>query len=352
MPCDIKHRNFFYGRVNGRLSRERVLLMLKMKLPPEKLLTIYHDMLRIREVQLRIESLYNLDEMKTPIHLCIGQEAIAVGVCAVLQKEDYIASNHRGHGHYLAKGGDLKALIAELYCKKTGCSKGYGGSMHLIDISAGHLGSSSIVGGGVPIGTGLSLSIKMKGNNRVCAIFFGDGAADEGVLYESINFAMLKKLPAIYILENNQWSVCSHVSARQAGENIFHQASSDLLFTRKIDGNDVLKVYEAAYQAVKRARNGLGPSFIECQTYRILGHAGCRSQDPKGYRSREEIKSWEKRCPVTNFATLLRKEGLLTEDKCYAIKQQIESEINDAFAFAIESPLPTEKDLHKDLFCE
>jgi len=309
-------------------------------------------MLRIREVQLRIESLYHLDEMKTPIHLCIGQEAIAVGVCAALQKDDYIVSNHRSHGHYLAKGGDLKAMIAELHCKKTGCAKGYGGSMHLIDVSVGHLGSSSIVGGGVPIGTGLSLSIKMKEGKQVCAIFFGDGAADEGVLYESINFAMLKKLPAIYILENNQWSVCSHVSTRQAGENIFHQASQDLLVTSKIDGNDVLKVYEAACQAVKRARNGLGPSFIECKTYRILGHAGCRSQDPKGYRGQKEVESWEKQCPVTNFAELLRKESILAEDQYIGIKQKISSEIDDAFAFAMESPLPTEEDLHKHLFRE
>lgn len=326
--------------------------MLEMKLPPEKLLMLYHDMLRIREVQLRIESLYHLDDMKTPIHLCIGQEAIAVGVCAALQKNDYIASNHRSHGHYLAKGGDLKAMIAELHCKKTGCSKGYGGSMHLIDVSVGHLGSSSIVGGGIPIGTGLGLAIKMRGSKQVSAIFFGDGAADEGVLYESINFAMLKKLPVIYILENNQWSVCSHVSARQVGENIFHQASSDFLFTRKIDGNNVLKVYEAASQAVKRARNGLGPSFIECETYRTLGHAGCRSQEPKGYRSQKEVKLWEEKCPVTNFAELLRNEGMLTEDKFIAMMQQIESEIDDAFAFAIESSLPTEEDLHKYLFCE
>jgi len=323
-----------------------------MELTREKYLDLYYDMLRIRMVQLRIESVYLQDEMKTPIHLCIGQEAIAVGVCAALQKDDYISSNHRSHGHYLAKGGELKAMIAELHCKKTGCSKGFGGSMHLIDVSVGHLGSSSIVGGGIPIGTGLGLAIKMRGSKQVSAIFFGDGAADEGVLYESINFAMLKKLPVIYILENNQWSVCSHISARQAGENIFHRASPDLLFTKKINGNDVLEVYGAANQAVKRARNGLGPSFIECETYRILGHAGCRSQEPKGYRDQKEVKYWEEKCPLKNFAELLRNEGMLTEDKLNAMKHQIELEIDDALAFAIESPLPTEEDLYKYLFCE
>jgi TPP-dependent pyruvate/acetoin dehydrogenase alpha subunit len=166
--------------------------MSEMKLSRKTLLKLYYDMLRIHKVQLRIESLYHLDEMKTPVHLCIGQEAVAVGVCANLNKDDYISSSHRGHGHYLAKGGDLKGLIAELYCRETGCSKGHGGSMHLVDTSVGHMGSSSIVGGGIPIGTGLALTIQMKKQNRVSVVFFGDGAADEGVLYESTSFQFVR----------------------------------------------------------------------------------------------------------------------------------------------------------------
>jgi TPP-dependent pyruvate/acetoin dehydrogenase alpha subunit len=224
-----------------------------MELPREVLQKLYYDMLRIRKVQLHIESLYHLDEMKTPVHLCIGQEAVAVGVCAHLKKDDYICSNHRGHGHYLAKGGNLKRLIAELYCRETGCSKGRGGSMHLVDTSAGHVGSSSIVGGGIPIATGLALASKIQKQDRVSVVFFGDGAADEGVLYESINFAVLKQLPVIFVYENNGFSVCSRVTARQWGEIIFHKISPQHMMSVAIDGNSVLQVYEAAEQDLPNA---------------------------------------------------------------------------------------------------
>ncbi len=318
----------------------------------EKKKDLFCAMLRIRRVQERIESLYLQDEMKTPIHLYIGQEAIAVGVCAVLEKKDYIMSSHRGHGHYLAKGGDLKAMIAELHCKKTGCSKGYGGSMHLVDVSVGHLGSSSIVGGGIPIGTGLGLAIRMKKSNQVSTIFFGDGAADEGVLYESINFAILKKLPVIFVLENNQWAVCSHVSVRQPDKNIFHRATPDLLLTKEIDGNNVLDVYETTSQAVQRARTGLGPSFIECKTYRILGHAGCAAQETNEYRDKREVEVWRKKCPVTTFYNTLIDMGILSQDELCVMEKRINDEIDEAFVFAKESPLPTHKNLHNYLFCE
>jgi TPP-dependent pyruvate/acetoin dehydrogenase alpha subunit len=313
---------------------------------------LFFSMLRIRRVQERIESCYLEDAMKTPVHLCIGQEAVAVGFCGVLEKNDYISSNHRGHGHYLAKGGDLKAMIAELHCKKNGCSKGYGGSMHLIDTAVGHMGSSSIVGGGIPIGAGLALAIKMKGTRQVSVVFFGDGAANEGVMYESLNFAMLKKLPAVFVLENNCWSVCSNVSARQAGNNIFHHAPKNLLLTRNIDGNDVLSVYHTAFQAAERARKGLGPSFIECRTYRILGHAGCKTQDPNGYRDQQEVEDWKKKCPVNRFREMMLTENVLTPADISAMEKQIETEIDDAFSFAKKSPLPEPEDLFKNLFCE
>lgn len=321
-------------------------------IPGNTKMDMFYAMLRIRRVQERIESLYLQDKMKTPIHLYTGQEAVAVGICSVLEKDDYISSNHRSHGHYLAKGGDLKALIAELHGKKDGCSKGYGGSMHIVDTSVGHMGSSSIVGGGIPIGTGLAMAIKMKGSRLVSVIFFGDGAADEGVLYESFNFAMLKKLPVIYVLENNQWSVCSHVSARQPDENIFHRASQDLLLSKKIDGNNIISVHEAASQAVKRARHGLGPSFIECETYRILGHAGCKTQDPKGYRDQAEVETWGKKCPVNRFKEILLQENMLTHNDVEVMEKQIETEIDDAFSFAEKSPLPTRENLYTNLFCE
>lgn len=323
-----------------------------MNLSRETSVALYHDMLRIRQVQLRIESVYHLDEMKTPIHLCIGQEAVAVGVCANLNTDDYLASNHRGHGHYLAKGGDLKSLIAELYCRETGCSKGYGGSMHLVDVSVGHIGSSSIVGGGIPIATGLALAVQMNHQERVSVVFFGDGAADEGVLYESVNFAMLKRLPVVFVYENNQFSVCSRRSARHAGENIFHQAPADLMFTRTVDGNAVIEVYEAAKTAVSRARSGQGPSFIECKTYRMRGHAGSGSDANLGYRTAAEIEQWEARCPVATFRSHLLAEGLASEQILNDMEMAIEAEIDEAFAFAQASPLPSGEDLALHLFCE
>jgi len=319
---------------------------------PQKKRGLFFTMLRIRMVQEHIESCYLQDEMKTPVHLSIGQEAVAAGVCGALLREDYIASNHRGHGHYLAKGGDLKALIAELHGRTDGCSKGYGGSMHLVDTSVGHMGSSSIVGGCISIGTGLGLAIKMKKTNQVSAVFFGDGAADEGVLYESINFAMLKKLPVIYILENNQWSVCSNVSARQADKNIFHQASKNLLLTRLIDGNDAINVYETACLAVNRARDGFGPSFVECLTYRIAPHAGCAAQDMQGYRDSDEIDLWKSRCPVERVKDILLKEAILSLHDIDSMKKRITAEIDAAFVFAKASSPANAVELDKFLFCE
>ncbi len=311
-----------------------------------------YTMLRIRKVQERIESRYLEDQMKTPVHLCIGQEAIAVGACEALEITDYISSNHRGHGHFLAKGGSLKALIAELHCKATGCSSGFGGSMHLIDTSVGHLGSSSIVGGGIPLGTGMALASQMRKETRVSVVFFGDGAADEGVLYESINFAMLKKLPVIYILENNQWSVCSPVKSRQVSKNIFHRADQSLLMTDDIIGNDVTQVFKIVSRAVNRARNGQGPSFIECETYRILGHAGCKSQDPTGYRDEMEINEWKEKCPIKMLRRQLLEKNILTLEENEQWENIIKAEIDEAFEFAEKSSLPTAMDLNGSLFCE
>ena len=320
-----------------------------MKISREEMIHLYYQMLRIRKVQLHIESLYHLDEMKTPVHLCIGQEAVAVGVCANLLKEDYVSSNHRGHGHYLAKGGDLKAMIAELYCKESGCSKGRGGSMHLVDSSAGLMGSSSIVGGGIPIATGLGLAIQMKRQDLVSVVFLGDGAVDEGCLYESVNFAILKHLPVVYVYENNHFSVCSDVSSRHYGDVIFHHCPREHLFSQKIDGNSVLEIYEAARQAVERARFGQGPAFIECDTYRMRGHAGA-GDSPDGYRSKEEVLRWEARCPVRMFRDRLVKEGLTDEGRLSEMDKRIDEEIEKAFLFAQQSELPQAQDLHRYLY--
>ena len=321
-----------------------------MDLPKETKIQLYHDMLRIRKVELKIESLYHLDELKTPIHLCIGQEAVAVGVCIHLQKDDTICSNHRGHGHYLAKGGDLKKMIAEMYCRETGCSKGRGGSMHLVDGSVGHIGSSSIVGGGIPIATGLALAIQMKKQRRVSVVFFGDGAADEGVLYESVNFAVLKRLPVIFVYENNHYSVCSPVTNRQAGEVIFHAMPPHLMITGVVDGNSILDVYEAAKGAIERTRNGEGPSFIECKTYRMRGHAGAGSDVSVGYRAADEVARWEAKCPIMTFRKQLLYEGAVNEQQLNKMDREIDAEIEGVFEWAQKGPLPRKEDLLLHLF--
>lgn len=316
----------------------------------EMLRRLLSAMLRIRRFQERIESVYHLDEMKTPVHLCIGQEAVPVGVCDTLRPDDYINSNHRGHGHYLAKGGDLPRLVAELYCRETGCSKGHGGSMHLVDTAVGILGSSSIVGGGIPLATGLGLAIRMKSESRVSVVFFSDGAAEQGVLYESINFAVLKQLPVLFVYENNQYSVCSPISARQAWDNVFHRAPADQLFSSMIDGNDVLAVREATMTAVERARLGKGPSFLECRTYRLRGHAGAGSDLKLGYRTAEEMAAWEARCPVERLRQRLLAEDPHATTFLAETEARIAAEIEAAFRFAQESPLPAPESVGRYLF--
>ncbi len=323
-----------------------------MGLPSDARRGLLRTMLRIRRVQERIESEYLKDEMKTPVHLYIGQEAIAAGACAALRADDAINSNHRSHGHYLAKGGDLDAMMAELFCKKTGCSKGYGGSMHLVDVAHGNYGTSAIVGGGIPIATGLGLAFQMQQLDRVSLVFFGDGAADEGTFYESLNFALLKKLPVVFVMENNGWAVCSATATRHCGNNVFHTGAAERLFSAKIDGNDPELVFVTAQKAVERARQGEGPSFIECVTYRILGHAGCVAQDPAGYRDAAEVEAWRGRCPVCAYQEKLLGEGVVTAQDLAAVEAEIAVEIDVAFEFARSSPLPTAADLHHNLFCE
>lgn len=311
------------------------------------------DMLRLRLLSERIETEYLKDEMHTPVHLYTGQEAIAVGACAALRRDDYISSNHRSHGHYLAKGGLMRPLVAEFYGRLTGCSRGFGGSMHVIAPEVGHLGSSAIVGGGIPIGTGHALAFKMRGEDRVSLIFFGDGASEEGVLYESVNFAVLKRLPAVYLLENNAWAVCSPRATRQAENSIFHRAySDDLLPAARVDGNDVEAVYDAVNQAVERARRGGGPSFIEAVTYRIAGHAGCRAQDPPAYRDSDEVERWRARCPIKSYGRLLLDEGAISEAEIASLKERAENEVNDAFVFALHSPPATAANSTAVVFCE
>lgn len=319
-------------------------------IPDDVLKNLYRIMIRIRKVELKIAELYHEDEMKTPIHLCIGQEAVSAGVCASLNTDDYVFSNHRGHGHYIAKGGDIKTLIAELYNRETGCSRGHGGSMHLIDTSVGLLGSSSIVGGGIPIATGAALASLLKNDKRVSIVFFGDAAVEEGVIYESINFAKLKNLPVVYICENNLYAVFTHLSKRQPKDDIYRRFDGLSIPGYRIDGNNVLEVYRTAKNAIINARSGGGPSFIECRTYRLNDHHGTSSGVEVGYRTEKEVDEWVKRCPVENFERFLIDQKVITPIKIEKLKADIDREVGEAFKFAQSSPSPTENEVMNYLY--
>jgi len=319
-------------------------------IPSIVLIDLYRTMLKIRKVQRAIESEYPLDEMHTPVHLCIGQEAVAAGVCAGLKRKDFVYSNHRGHGHYIAKGGSLKSMIAELYGKEIGCSRGRGGSMHLIDTSVDLMGSSSIVGGGISIATGNALAIKMRKQKEVSVVFFGDGAVDEGVLYESVNFALLKKLPVIYVCENNLFAVCSSCSSRHSSDNIYKRFSGSGLTGHRANGNDVVETYTVAKKVIEKARALSQPAFLELKTYRWCGHSGGGPDTDLGYRTAGELKKQQELCPVKNFEDFLMKKNILKKKNKEAIEKVIDKEIKNAFSFAKKSPFPKKKDLMKYLY--
>lgn len=317
-----------------------------------QLIELYKTMQTIRLVERRIEEEYKYDEIKTPIHLSIGQEAIAAGVCLHLQKEDYVFGTHRSHAQYLAKGGDLKAMIAELYLRKTGCSLGRGGSMHLVDPEVGIMGSTAIVGGDLPLGTGTALASKLQHNDRVTAVFFGDGAVDEGTFHESLNFAALKKLPVLYICENNHYAINSHESQRHSGDGIYQWAKGYGIPGYQIDGNDVLQVSDFAEKAIARCRSGEGPTFLECLTYRWKGHIGTVDDLGKGFRPKEEYDYWVSKCPIRWFGDYLRSIGVLNDEIDTEIRDEIGRQIEEAFEFAQNSPRPLPEDLMNFVYAD
>jgi TPP-dependent pyruvate/acetoin dehydrogenase alpha subunit len=316
----------------------------------EIMVNLYLQMLKIRLTELTIEARYPENEMKTPIHASIGQEAIAVGVCTQLDRKDLVFSNHRSHAHYLAKGGDLKKLIAELYNRETGCSRGRGGSMHLIDPAAGFPGSSSIVGGGIAFATGAALAFSLQKKIGVALTFFGDGAAEEGILYESINFATLKNLPVIFVCENNLYAVCSPLSNRQTSIPIFQRFQGCGMPCRLVDGNDVAEVYRVAGEAILNARQDQGPSFIECRTYRLRDHHGTKTGVEVGYQTKDEWEGWECRCPLKRLEVKLEERNLLTRTQKEKQMLRLQTEIDAAFDFARNSPLPDPRDLCENLY--
>ena len=323
------------------------------EIKPELMKKIFNSMLRIRRIEEAIEEEYPKDQMKTPIHLVIGQEATAVGVCSALDKTDFVFCTHRTHGPYLAKGGNLEAFFGELYCKTSGCVGSRGGSMHLLDKETGMAGSSAIVGGSVPVGTGMALSAQMLKEDRVTVVFLGDAATEEGAVWESINFAYLKKLPVIYICENNFYSVCTPISTRQPeGVDIYKKAEGFGVQSAKVDGTNALEVYTAVKKAVERARAGGGPTFIESVAYRWRGHGGAGDDSASGYRDPEEVKLWQKHCPIETLYEYLLETGDIDDATREKMEAGIESEIKKALTHAINSPEPEEADLYTYLYSE
>jgi len=317
----------------------------------ELLIALYRDMLRIRRIEEAIESRYHEDEMKSPIHLVMGHEAVSVGSCSALTEDDLIYCSHRTHGHYLAKGGSLKGMMSELYCRVNGCSGSRGGSMHLLDKRVGMAGSSAIVAGALPIATGAALSFQLKRQERVVVAYLGDAGTEEGACWEAVNFAALKKLPVIFFCENNFFSVCSPLEVRQPPNvEIYKKAEGFGLRSVQVDGTNVLDVYEAMLGAVGRARKGEGPTFIEALIYRWRGHGGAGDDSSSGYRDPEEVRHWEQHCPINSFYDYLVKADLYTKAERDLAEQEIREEIKEAFEFAISSPNPEEKDLYTHVY--
>ncbi len=318
--------------------------------PSEKFIDFYREMYLIRRVEEKIVEVYPEQEIRCPTHLSIGQEAAAVGVCQALNDSDHVYSTHRCHSHYLAKGGDLRAMMAELYGRGNGCSRGKGGSMHLVDARVGMMGASAIVGGTIPLAVGSALSFQMEGKKNAGVAFFGDGASEQGVFYESMLFASLRKLPVIFACENNFYATYSSFTARQPTDNVYEKAKMCGMAGVRVDGNDVLEVYAAAREAVARAREGGGPTLIESLTYRWRDHVGPNYDIEVGYRSQKELDEWMARCPIERLASLMRDEGVAQEKELKEVRDQVEEKIEEAFEHARNSPFPEVAEMHEDVY--
>jgi pyruvate dehydrogenase E1 component alpha subunit len=296
---------------------------------------LYRTLLLLRRTEERIVQEYPKYEMRSPPHMYIGQEAVAVGVCAALRRDDSLFPYYRSHGWYLAKGGNLRAMMAELHGRETGCSAGWGGSMHLIDLSAGIQGTSAVVAGSMSHAVGAALAFRAKKSDAVALVCFGDGAAEEGVFHESLNLAALRKLPVIFVCENNLYATCTHIQDRQVQPDIHRFAAPYGIPGVGVDGNDVLAVHAAAAAAVERARRGEGPTLIECKTYRHMEHCGIHEDYQLGYRTAEEAAAWKARDP------LVLASGFVTDAERAAFDRDVSGVIDDAFEFARRSAFPT-----------
>ena len=319
-----------------------------MNLNKDKLKAMYVGMKRIREFETKAMTLFAEGRIPGFVHLYIGEEAVATGICENLRSDDYITSTHRGHGHIIAKGGDFKRMMAELYGRETGYCKGKGGSMHIADSEKGILGANGIVGAGHNIAAGAGLSISYRGTDQVCVCFFGDGSTNQGTFHESMNLASIWKLPVVFVCENNGYGISMSQERHQAIKDIADRGASYGVPGVVVDGNDILAVYEAGKEAVARARKGLGPTLIECKTYRHRGHF---EGDATVYRSKEELNEWLKKDPIPRFVEFLKENGF-SAGELQAIDAEIEKELQAAIKFADESPLPALEKAVEDVYTD
>jgi pyruvate dehydrogenase E1 component alpha subunit len=319
-------------------------------LDKEFCLRMYKQMLTIRMFEEKAIELFEHNLIRGNVHPCIGQEAVSVGVCSNLRRDDYMLNTHRGHGNCIAKGADLKLMMAELLGKATGYCKGKGGSMHIADFEGGNLGANGIVGGGIPIAVGAGISIQNRGTDQVVACFFGDGATNQGTFHESLNLAALWKLPVIFVCENNLYALSTPIREAVSISCISDRAIGYGMPGTSLNGNDVIEVYTKTKEAVERARVGKGPTLLDCITYRFFGHF---TGDPgRGitYRSKEEMDEWLNRCPIKQLKEQLLQEKIITEETGGEIEANVKASIEEGVRFAKESPFPSAEEAVQDLF--
>jgi len=320
-----------------------------LELKKEELLHLYRKMVEIRRFEAKVVELFADGTIPGFVHSYIGEEAVAVGACSNLNDDDYITSTHRGHGHLIAKGGRMDKMMAELFGKETGYCKGKGGSMHIADVDLGILGANGIVGGGFPIAAGAGLSAKMRGTNQVAVCFFGDGASNQTTFHEGINLASIWDLPVVFVCENNMYGISLSQKDHQHIKDISDRATAYGIPGVTVDGNDVIAVYEAVKEAVKRARQGEGPTLVECKTYRHRGHF---EGDPTVYRSEEEVEQWKKKDPIERFRKKLLESGTVTEDELNSIDEEVDKMVEEAVEYAKKGELPEPEKAVEDVYTD
>lgn len=312
-----------------------------------ELLDMYRQMLLIRAFEEKAAEMYTKGKIGGFLHLYSGQEAVAVGFVSILREDDYIVGAYREHGQCIARGTDPKYVMAELYGKITGVSKGKGGSMHMFDVKRGFLGGHGIVGGGMPLAIGVGLAIKYRKTDQVCVCFFGDGAVNEGAFHEALNMVALWNLPVIYVLENNLYAMGTAVYRASSIPDLIRRASCYDIEREQVDGMDVLAVREVAERAVRKAREDREPRFIEAITYRFRGHSVA---DPGTYRTKEEVEEWRKRDPIPRMESYLKENDMITDDEIRTIGSEVDSRIEEAVDFAESSPFPPPDSLYEDVY--